>query len=236
MKKLLMIPAVIAVMILAGVAAAQCPHTMGFWSTQDGTMLGGRVSEAWCDLATPGAGETGNTENAQSWDGADLGTQWKAWGMAIDAVGPTLIADNVIGGNGTRTWRTSYVGGQFWLSAANTWGDGVNDLYGDLTSYNVVATKTYIGGNLVGASANVDFTGNFPDCPAANGCEIRFAIANALFVWASGFPTGMPADYPPFLCDANAGELFDACCIVMEIYCVIGTEDSTWGAVKGLYR
>jgi hypothetical protein len=47
----------------------------------------------------------------------------------------------------------------------------------------------------------------------------------------------MPANYPPFLCAAIAGELYDVCDITLGIFCdVTGTQPTTWRKIKELYR
>ncbi len=233
MKKTIMTTAIVA-LLLAGSVLAQCPDTVGFFTTQGGQVLPGRVSEAWCG-GVPG--QPGNTENALSWDGMVLGTQWRVWGMAIDNTGATLISDDVnpVTGNGSRTYRTFYDGGQYWLAGTGPWGDGFNAVTGDITSYMVVTTVTVVAGNAVGATSNVTFTGAFSDCPAANDCAIEFGIANAILVWNPAMGP-MPADYPDFLCGAATGELFDACCVTISIDCVVAAEEATWGSLKALYR
>ncbi len=226
-----------AVLLLAAVPAlAQCPHTTGIFSTYNGLLLGGRVSEAWCGTdGSPGPGEPGNMEDAMSWDGATLGTQWRVWGMAIDATGAVLVSNNLDGfGNGYQDYSTNYVGGQFWLSGSGPWGNGL-DLTGTLTSYNVSTRITFVGGQQVGATSNVYFTGLFSNCPSGNNCVIEYTIANAMRVWMSG-GGAMPANYPGFLCSATMGELFDACCIQASIQCAVPGEDASWGAIKSLYR
>jgi len=151
MKILRMVLLTILLVALSHTAWAQCPSSIGHWSTAEGTMIGGRASEAWCG----GQGDQpGNMQNAMSWDGASLGTQWRAWGMTIDPVGPVLLVDNVNGdGDGIRIYSTDYVDGQYWLSKDNTWSDGVDDLTGNLTTYNVTTTVTFQAGVIVGASA-----------------------------------------------------------------------------------
>ena len=225
---------VLILLLVAQSAPAVCPDTVGmFSSTGGGALLPGRVSEGWCG-GYPG--QPGNLENALSWNGSTLGTQWRVWGMGIDAAGAILLHDGVnpSTGNGTRTYQTAYDGGQYWLSGTGPWGDGVNDLTGDLTSYLVVTTITYVANNPVGATSNVSFAGTFGACPAANGCVIEFGIANAMLVWRPG-AGAMPANYPEFLC-GTTGELFDACCITISIDCIVPIESSTWGSLKGLYR
>lgn len=226
-------------LVLAGAVQAQCPSAIDTWSTTNGTMLGGRASEAWCGVPPyplqPGV--PGNTQNAMSWNGTALGTQWKAWGMSINAAGAVLLSDLVdANGNGSRTYGTHYDGGQFWLSASNTWSDGVSDLTGMLTSYYVVITITYVNFNAVGATSNITFTGTFDNCPATNDCEITFTIANAFLIWGSGQATPMPPNYPSFLCGATLGQLFDICCISMNINCAVTDVPTSWGSLKSLYR
>jgi hypothetical protein len=219
-------------LLIAGTASAQCPHTVGIFHAP-GDFLGGRASEAWC-TGEPGAG---NIENAMSWDGANLGTEWHIWGMTSNE--PVIIADNLdMYGNGTLVYRTTYDGGQFWLGPTGPWGDGINDLTGVLTSYVVDATLTLVGGMVVGAASNISFAGDFTECPENNDCVIQFAIANAMMVWRPVDPEywgAMPGNYPGFLC-GNTGELFDACCVTVSIQCAVPNEESTWGSLKSLYQ
>ncbi|MBU2501699.1 hypothetical protein KJ682_10265 [bacterium] len=230
---------VLLLLLISTLAAAQCPNLNGAWATYNGTMLGGRASEAWCgvDGAPLQPGMPGNTQNAMSWNGSALGTEWKAFGMAIDANGATLIDDSLDGfGNGSRTYSTDYVGGEFWMTKNNTWSDGVADLSGQLTSYQVVATITFFGGVPVGLTSNITFSGTFDNCPQLNGCEIRFSIANAMKVWDSGMASSMPADYPAFLCGANGGELFDICCALVDVNCIVDNESASWGTLKAMFK
>lgn len=229
MKHLRTIILILALTALAVPAWSQCPDAVGIWSTTNGTMNGGRATEAWCTLAQGGV--PGNTQNAMSWDGVTLGGQWRAWGMSIDANGATLLTDNIDGnGNGTRTYQTFYEGGQFWLTKDHTWGDGFNDLIGDLNFFQVDATITFFGGTPVGITSNISFSGAFVDCPEYQDCTVEFAIANAIGV------AGIPADYPALLCGATGGEAFDVCCITMSINCAIPTESETWSGIKAMYR
>jgi hypothetical protein len=234
MKILKMLFLAVLLMAFSQAAWAQCPSSIGQWSTQDGTMLGGRATEAWCN---GNQGEVGNTQSAMSWDGVSLGTQWSASGMAIDPAGASLVADTVDGfGNGIQIYITDYVGGQFWLSKDHSWADGVADLTGDLTTFNVTTTITIQGGLVVGSSSNVAFTGTFSNCPGLNGCEISFGITNALLAWHPDFGGTMDAGYPDLECGATIGEAYDVCCIVVEIYCAVGAEETTWGSLKALYK
>lgn len=232
--------ALLAVTLLAAPVLAQCPDATGIWSTQMGTMLGGRASEAFCGLdGNPlYGGQEGNSQNAMSWDGTTLGSQWKAWGMAIDASGAVEIGNTVdpVTGNGTITYQTFYLGGQFWLNGGHTWGDGINDLTGTITDYQVITTVTVVGNSAVGATSNITFGGLFENCPAFQDCRVEFVLSNAILIWSSHWGTPMPPDYPGFMCDANVGELFDVCCTTMSIDCAVATESQTWSGIKAMYR
>ncbi len=119
---------------------APCSHKPldGVYSTNTGILVGGRVSEAFCAGAGPGV--PGNMQHALSWIGAALGTQWKMWGMAIDGAGAVETARFFDAfGNGWIDYITNYTGGQFWLSGAGAWGDGLGDFAGAITYFNVGA-------------------------------------------------------------------------------------------------
>ena len=227
MAKLFSVMALVMLIAATGWANCLIHPKAGVYQTYDYTLLPGRVSEAWCTPGYQQPGVPGNTENAMSW-GPPLGAQWHVWGQAIDAAGPQISKQYWSSpGNGWIEYITNYVGGQAWLSRFHTWGDGVHDLTATLTYYNVTARVTYIGGNVVSVTSNVLFRGIFDDCP---DCTLEYVIANASEVWGVD-----PSEYPPLLCGATAGEFFDACCIRCVIYCPIGTEDSTWGAIKALF-
>jgi len=232
MKLLKLICVTAAIVLVAAPAWTACPvHPVpGVYTTTNGTILPGHASEAWC--AGMGPGVPGNTENAMSWGpplGPSLGAQWHVWGMAIDPAGAQEVRRFFLpNGNGYIDYTTNYVGGQFWLSKLHTWGDGINDLTGQINYYNVQARVTYVAGHAVGLTSNVYFTGVFDLCPL---CTLEYVITNAMQVWPS-----QPGYYPPFLCGATAGEYFDVCCIQASIYCPVGTDQSTWGAIKELYK
>lgn len=234
MKLLKMALVMSLVLLVATYAFAGCPHKPkdGIYSTNTGALIGGRVSEAYCTGVGPGV--PGNMQNAMSWNGAALGTQWKIWGMAIDGAGAVETGRFFDAyGNGWIDYVTNYTGGQFWLSGAGAWGDGLGDFSGAITYYNVGAKVSYVGWQQIGVTANISFTGVFNEC---DWCFIDYGIANSILVWKTGMPA-MPANYPPFLCGANGGELHDVCCVTFSIFCdITPTEETTWGAIKGLYR
>ena len=231
MKIVTALCAFVLVSVSALVVWAQCP-VPGIYRTQTMTVAPGRASEAWCGGVGPGV--PGNTENAFSWDGTTLGSQWRAWGMCIDESGASETGRSIdASGNGWIDYETNYLGGEFWLSKDHAWSDGVHDLTGTITYYNVGTRVSYIGGVPVGATSNVFFTGLFDGCP---GHILEYAITNAMLVWRSDSGYPRPDDYPGMLCGANTGELFDVCCVTATIHQYVAAEESSWGAIKELYR
>jgi hypothetical protein len=172
-----------------------------------------------------------------SWDGvATLGTQWKLWGMSVDATGAVETGRSMDEyGSGYISYTTHYDGGQFWLSKDGNWGDGVTDLTGTLSHYTVITMVTYYFGEMVGATSNITADGIFDNCPMGRSV-LRFIISNASLDWHPSFGTPMPANYPPFLCGAPTGELFFVCCVVIEIGPAVPVDNLSWGAIKSLYR
>jgi hypothetical protein len=133
---------------------------------------------------------------------------------------------------------TNYTGGKFWLSGAHFGPPGSVDFEGVITYFNVSTRVSYLYGNPTGATSSVTFNGWMTE--TCECCYIEFAIANAMRVWIEGQGT-MPANYPPFICDEDktpgtTGELFDACCITASISCPNSNEESSWGAIKEMYK
>ncbi|MDD3643157.1 MAG: hypothetical protein PHQ19_06820, partial [Candidatus Krumholzibacteria bacterium] len=178
----------VAMMLIATAAWAQygpcvCPPGMmpyqQIFSTYNGLLLAGRASEAWCgDPVQPGV--PGNMENAMSWNGAALGTQWRVWGMTIDAAGAGMVASNIdANGDGWVDYVKNYDGGQFWLDGTH-FGDGTTDFTGSISYYNVSTRITLDNWAQVGATSNITFNGIFNECTC---CYLEFVIANAMRVW-----------------------------------------------------
>ena len=235
LRSIFLFCAILAIATSAGAQPDPCTvhPNPGAYTTTDGGMLPGRASEAFCSSPFHG-GVPGNQQNAQSWDGSTLGTEWKVYGMTIDAAGAVELLNTVNAlGNGMIVYGTDYDGGVFWLSGAHAWGDGSTGMYGTVDNYQVTATLSVVGGVVTSVASNVYFTGVFDDCPV---CYFEFVISNALRVWV-GDEGSQPADYPAFFCEgAPGGELFDVCCIDLVIDCGVGTEESSWGAIKQLHK
>jgi hypothetical protein len=199
----------------------------------------GRFSEAYIG---GGQGQVDNTVHAESWDGYDLGLQWKVL-CPVMAYPPELIEDTVDEyGNGHRVYRTVYANGEFWLSGTGAWSSGDAYYSGDLEHYVHTTTMQIAGGELVAYNTNAQMTGRFHGYQET--C-MQLTIANAVLVGMDGVP---PADYP-VLKDGTSGSCLDAAggyigewgnvwAITMIIQGCEPTasEESSWGAIKSLYR
>lgn len=231
--------------VLAALSAA-CLVTLAFAAPVDGTYtstdLGGQLLTGRASTWRSGV-NTGlpYVLHAQSWDGANLGTQW-------DISCPTAnvnytIQDNRVGGVGTIVYTTTFTGGTFTFSAGGwPWGDGT----GTLGTTTLITTVQYILVNGVSTPVSSVVNGNTSGV-FSNGCALTFAIANGVGVGetTSLDPTILkPADYPTFLdgtCGpADASHQFGnwgtVITITMNIDCATPTHPSTWGKVKELYR
>jgi hypothetical protein len=224
----------LAVPVLAG------PPIQGIYFSNDmpgGTFNPGYFSESWVD---PGRdGQLGNTVNAQSWDGAVLGAEWKVWCPSIQ-MPPVLVSDTRDAqGSGDVTWRTSYSGGHFFLSGAGPWGDNSQDYFGDVGFFIVTTTYLYVEHNILGIRSNVTTRGQidgFTDC-------MEYSINNAAFFGNTDDFGPKPPEFPEFLdenCQAGVwsrGGWGSATEITIRLLgeCDVATVPTSWGKIKSLY-
>jgi hypothetical protein len=234
--------AIAALVLLFSLPATRSLHAApvsGIYTSTDlgGQLLTGRAS-TWRSGINSGLP---HVLHAQSWDGANLGTQW-----SIDC--PTenvnfVVQDNRVAGVGTVVYTSTFNGGTFTFFAGGwPWGDGT----GTLQQTTIITTVQYImiGGNStpVASVANGNTSGQF-----SNGCALTFAIGNGSGV---GETTSLnpaitkPANYPTFLdgtCNpaspaAQFGTWGNVITITMGINCPTPANSATWGSVKSLYR
>ena len=202
------------------------------------TDLGGQLLTGRASTWRPGVNSgLPHVLHAQSWDAANLGTQW-------DISCPTeptnfVVQDNRVGGVGTIVYTSTFQGGTFTFYAGGwPWGDGT----GTLGISTLITTVQYmmIGGvsTPVASVVNGNCAGVF-----VGGCTLVFAIANGAGAGETPY-LQKPASYPTFL-DGTCGPASPSLqygtwgsviTITMGISCPVGTEESTWGVIKELYR
>jgi hypothetical protein len=225
----------ICILLIGGVTIAG-PPLDGDYQTPDlgGTLYYGRYTEGW----DPGGGalETGTTLNAESWDGAALGTQWRYW-CSTESAPAVLLIDSVnpTTGNGNRTYQKTFTGGYIWLSGSGPWANGDPDYPGVIDSYYEFETITYSNWVPIAAVTNVQAVAYFDNYP--DQC-MSFYIGNGTRVASTDLGDPIPPDYPDLLdpnCDPTRtdGAFWDFTAVTLSIVgCATGTEPTTWGAIK----
>jgi hypothetical protein len=229
---------VLSVMLVMGVSAAYAqPPIDGTYETQLGHFLEGRYSVSW-----PGANgyeDNGNSINVESWDGSALGTEWRIYCPIIANV-QTLYNIPVGPGSYIASYLITYVGGNVWLDGAGPWGGGDASYSGVIGTY-VEARQIQVTSNVLTAldsnhNLDANIVGYQSDC-------VAFAIGNSAWIGDTPQNGAKPADYPAFLdpsdCTGSGtaghwGTATDLTLIVQG--CEVGTETTSWGAVKAKYK
>lgn len=225
--------------------AADPPQNGTYFSTElpNASFLSGYFSESWLDAGTHG--QVGNTINAASWDGTDLGTDWRLWCTSI-AAPPVLISDGRdANGSGEVVWQTDYTGGYYWMSKDGPWSsDNAIDFTGTILEFHVATTYQYVWGELLGIRSNVTYIGKFDQLDASWDTErcIVYEINNSAF-YGTTEDGSKPAEFPAFMdADCQTGALTrggwgDVTHITLTInMCTVPTENATWGAIKARYE
>jgi hypothetical protein len=227
----------LVVLLVAGTSFAGPPLDGNYQSTDLGGPVNiGHYTEGWD--ASGAAVETGTTLNAESWDGMNLGTQWRYWCGTLMSDG-AVLTDNVdANGNGNRTYMKTFVGGYIWLSGAGPWANGDADYPGTIDTYVEFETVTYEEFVAVAAVTNVQATAHFDNYTDA--C-MTFYIGNGSLVASTDLGDAIPANYPDLLdtsCDATRthGAAWDFFTVTLSIAgCTTPVNETTWGAVKSMY-
>lgn len=223
-------------LFLAGPVMAGAPmvDTYESFDLPGGSFYTGHFSESWVG-SPPNAGYPGNTINAASWDGATLGAEWHLDCAYINA--PPIATDNRDGsGTGTVEYDTYYDGGMLTLKASGPWGDEDYDVTVDY--FKVRSTHLYFNNVLQNVVSDVTIFGSFTgyiNCMA-------YTIANAAIYGNTPQDGALPAGFPAFTdgsCNAGpqdgAWGATEEITLVIYPTCEVGTEQSSWGAVKARY-
>lgn len=229
-KLVLMMLVVLAATATA--ARAGAPFN-GIYKSSDGDFNEGREG-SWWRSGVDFLG-IGNVLHAESWDGSTLGTDWKI--LCPEVVRVTLIVDLTSGGTGQKIYQLDYRGGYLELSGSGPWGNG-DALYTNLIdTYYEFRTIQYVGGVKVGSVSDHQVTAH----TALYGQKcITWGIGNGVWLADSAFP---PVNYPQYrdtscspipLKTGHWGDIRDLTLTIQG--CTVSTEQSSWGAVKAMYR
>jgi hypothetical protein len=224
-------------LLFTGTGYAAAPLNGDYQSSDlGGPLLLGRYTEAWDGSGS--ALSPWTTLNAESWDGAALGTQWRYWCSTSETDG-VLLTDNVnASGNGNRTYMKTFVGGYIWLSGSGPWANGDPEYTGYIDTYTEFETITYTNWVPIAAITNVQAIAYFDNYP---GTCMSFYIGNGTLIASTDLGQAIPADYPALLdagCNATRteGAAWDFCSLTLSIVdCAVGTEESSWGGIKSLH-
>ncbi len=229
---------VILLSVLVSVPALAGPPNNGTYTSTDigGSMLPGRYSEYW--FGAPLA--VNNTLNEESWNGSALGTEWHWYCPWI--TGKVLLVNTVNGaGNGNKIWRVTYTGGYCVIYNTGPWGGTDPSYTGDINSWVAIVTETYSAFVEVGTTrnhnANATIQGYGEDC-------MTLDVTNIEKLGDTATDGPLPANFPVFWnwigCapTTGSGEWGDVDSITFVILgCpTIGVSESSWGAVKAMYR
>lgn len=233
MRNAILVSIMTAALALGAISAFAGPPLAGTYKSTNGDFHEGREGSSW----SVGGGflTAGGTLHGESWDGSTLGGDWKILCPTVTKV--SLVLDLVSGGNGQRIYEFDYTGGIVELSGSGPWGNGDPSYTGIITNYTEFRTVQYSGGVMVGSVSNHSVTANLQGY--SQTC-MTWGIGNG--VWLGESPDPLPANYPDWRnssCTSGPttghwGDLRDLTISINA--CTVSTEQSTWGAVKSMYR
>ncbi len=177
--------------------------------------------------------DLGNVLHAESWDGSTLGTDWKI--LCPEVVRVTLIVDLTFGGTGQKIYQLDYRGGYLELSGGGPWGNGDAVYTNVIDTYYEFRTIQYEAGVKIGSVSDHSVTAH---STFTEKC-FTWGIGNGVWLGESG---PAPSGYPEYEIGAamgalKAGHWGDIRDLTLTIEgCTVSTEQSSWGAVKAIYR
>jgi hypothetical protein len=227
--------------LVATPALAQAPAGGTYTSTDiGGTMLPGRYSVSWPFDTAYGA--AGNVLHVQSWDGASLGTQWSIHCPIVSS--NSVVSDSVDADGYHHLTGKTYYGlmGGLSLDGSGPWGGGEASYDFDLMdlqeTVSIVGTDTEI----LSFTAAMDGTGLL-----MAGTYIARIDFHATRVEVSNTDKSLydPHDHPfyyPLLLDMSClegpwlGTWGTVTSVEFLIQSSVGTQETTWGAIKSVYH
>lgn len=241
----------LTVVLVTGAAAVYAgPPIAGTYKSTSGDFDEGTATTSW---AAGGYLGTGNVIYGRSYAGGVFTSDWTLGCATVIAA--TLIVPK-FGASGQEVWKIDYAPGALFVigSAGNPWNGGDPSYTGVMDYYFELRTVQYSNNVITGAVSDHAFGAHLQ---GYNDNCVEWGIANGALI--GGTPPGNPpfnytsgpgvlqsvksAGYPGFPgagCTLNAvgtGHWEDIRDITMTITgCVVGTEPSTWGNVKSIYR
>lgn len=253
MRNAILVTVLTAALVVSAAAVFAGPPIAGTYKSTNLDFDEGTATTSWAAGNYLGASSIGNVLYGQSRAGGVFTNDWKLGCATVVAV--TLIVPK-FGASGQEVWKIDYAPGALFVigSAGNPWNGGDASYTGVMDYYFEMRTVQYSNNVVVGAVSDHAFgahiqgyNDNCMEWAIANGA-LRGGTAPSVppFNYTSGpgvLQSVKSADYPGFPgpgCSLNAigtGHWEDIRDITMTITgCVVGTQQSTWGSVKSMYR
>ena len=235
---------IVTVVLAVGAAAVYAgPPIAGTYKSTLNQFDEGTATTGW---SAGGYFGTGGLIFARSYAG---GVFTNDWAVNCAAVASAVLIVPKFGANGQEIWQITYAPGSGVQlgGPGNPW-DGGDAVYnGIIDSYVEIRTVQYVSNKIVGAVSDHAISAHivgYPESCAAwaigNGVLIG-ATTNALFTYPI-LQSVKAANYPDFktagcFSTNGPGHWDDIRDLTLSITgCAVKTEQSTWGAVKSMYR
>jgi len=244
MRNAILVSVLTVVMIVGAVAVYAGPPVAGTWKSTNGDFDEGTATTWESPLDYLG---TGSLFFGQSYAGGSFTLDWRIGCPTVSSVSVILP---LFGATGNAIYKIDYVGGQCILGGpGNPWDGGDLQYTGIIDLMTEIRTVQYVNNKVTGAVSNYNVSahivGYTESCVAwaiGNGA-LRGGNNGAVTYDYGVLQSAKPANYPDFhnngcFVDPNGqGHWEDIKDLTLTVQgCAVATEQSTWGAVKSMYR
>ena len=242
MRNKLLLLVLAAVMVVGPVAVQAGPPVAGTYKSTNGDFDEGTATTTW---AGGGYLSASNVLYGRSTSG---GLFTNDWTVSCPIVVSAVPLGPPIGPNGNFIYMINYTGGYLTLGGpGNPWDGGDATYTGTIDTYIEIRTIQVVGGLITGATSDHSVSAHLQ---GYNDTCMSWAIGNGVLRGAAPaasfavppLQNAKPADYPDFpnaLCQFGIfpGHWDDIRDLTLSITgCAVKTQQSTWGAVKSMYR
>lgn len=244
MRNAILVSILTVVLVLGAAAVYAGPPLSGTYKSTNGDFDEGTATTSWAPGGYLGAN---NLLFARSSSGGVFTNDWQ---VSCASVASAVLIVPKFGANGQEIWQITYAPGSGVQlgGPGNPWDGGDATYPGIIDSYVEIRTVQYVSNKIVGAvsdhAISAHLVGYNESCVAwaiGNGV-LRGGTTNPLFTYptlesvkSSAYP-----DFPSAGCFFSAngtGHWDDIRDLTLSITgCAVKTEQSTWGAVKSMYR
>lgn len=244
MRNAILVSIVTVVLVMGAAAVYAGPPIAGTYKSTNFDFDEGTATTGWTG---GGYFAAGNVIFARSSSGGVFTNDWQ---VNCAAVASAVLIVPKFGANGQEIWQITYAPGTGVQlgGPGNPWDGGDATYVGVIDAYTEIRTVQYVSNKIVGAVSDHAISAHLVGYPescvawAIGNGVLRGGTTNALFTYPT-LQSVKPADYPDFPgagCFFNTtgpGHWDDIRDLTLSITgCAVKTEQSTWGAVKSMYR